>query len=687
VKRLRELARLHSIFPSYLDVWGSVRVAPETTILSLLSTRGIEVRNDAEVASEIARVKSEAVEQVTEPVQVHWLRGSRARPSILVRADCAALEIDLEDARGESLRVRLTLERGRYVFPRPLPIGYYEIAFELNGTQHGTMLIVAPVRGYELSERAWGVFVPPYAPRRGDDWGAGDVSHLEAIGEWVKSAGGKYVATLPMGPTFLAPGCHEVSPYAGISRLLWSELYIDIDQAPLIDESPHARELLARPAFRESLAALREGNLVDHCAVMRKKREVLSAAALDVFDSERLTSIIMAEAAKHPHWVPYSRFRATHELHGRGWNEWPEQARVLAPSDHPIAREYLLAQFCISTQMHRLQSAGTSLYLDFPLGTHSDGYDSWAHRELFMHTASAGAPPDHSYAQGQSWGFPPIDPDAIRSDHYRYVRASVRHHLSVASMLRVDHVMGLHRLYTVPAHMPPTAGAYVRYRAEEFYAVLTVESHRAKSIIIGEDLGTVPAYVRKSIDRHRFRRLFVVQRRLVQKMPDPPGEPISNMVGTLNTHDMYPFKAFWEGSDIEDRTDIGLLTEESAAVDRIRRSLAREQLLSFLAARSGVKLEGPGNELPDPENPKADNGDSAAVMDHTMQFLGRSNAAVILLNLEDLWLEEKPQNVPTTTWQRPNWRRRLRMTNEEMFADVEVGRRLEAMNESRQEKV
>lgn len=672
MRRLRELAKLKSIFPSYLDVWGKGKIAPEATLLSLLELRGVRVRSEQDVEVEIERIRSEIRNVLVEPVQVHWLRSDVSRPCLTVKTTADELPVEVCAENQDTFHEVLSRERESvFRFRRPLSAGYYDLRFRIDGTEQSTLLIVAPARGYEpAGERSWGVFVPPYAPAREKDFGAGDVSHLQEIAMWAHSLGASYLSTLPLGPTFLEPEYHEVSPYAGISRVLWNELYVDLPSAPLISVSPSAQALMQTSEFQRSLAQLRASDLVDHVGVMQRKREVMAAAAKDAFASDNVRGEIALETAANPHLERYSRFRATHELLGKGWSAWRENARDLAPADHPIAREYLLGQMMIRRQMKELRASGVRLYLDFPLGTHSEGYDTWLHQELFLHTASAGAPPDHAYAKGQSWGFPPLDPDNIRAEKYRYVRECVAHHLSAASMLRIDHVMGLHRLYVVPPGMPAAAGAYIRYRAEELYAILTLESHRAKAAIIGEDLGTVPAYVRRSIDRHRFRRLFVVQRRLVQNLPDPPGEPISNMVASLNTHDMYPFAAWWNGLDIPDRADVGLLDTEGAEVDRKRRGAARERLLEFLSRR--------GTEPPQER-------DAKVVMDMTMNFLGRSEAAVVLFNIEDLWLEEKPQNIPTTTHQRPNWKRRLRLTNEILFADTDIRKRLDTMNATRKE--
>jgi 4-alpha-glucanotransferase len=199
------------------------------------------------------------------------------------------------------------------------------------------------------------------------------------------------------------------------------------------------------------------------------------------------------------------------------------------------------------------------LYLDMPLGAHGDGYDVWRYRELFALGASGGAPPDPVFTQGQDWGFAPVHPQRSRERGHAYLRAYLRHHLRHAGMLRIDHVMGLHRLYWVPRGQPASQGAYVTYPAEEVYAMLSIESHRHQAVIVGEDLGTVPPEVSRSLKRHAVGGMFVAQYEFCLP-PKPVLRPVPrNVVASLNTHDMPPFHAYWRGLDIEDRRALGLI--------------------------------------------------------------------------------------------------------------------------------
>jgi 4-alpha-glucanotransferase len=221
-----------------------------------------------------------------------------------------------------------------------------------------------------------------------------------------------------------------------------------------------------------------------------------------------------------------------------------------------------------------------------------------------------------------------MNPEAMRLNRYQYVIAYLRNHLRYAKLLRIDHVMGLHRLYWIPDQLTGDKGVYVEYPAEELWAILCLESHRYRAGIVGENLGTVPPAVNAAMKRHNIREMYVVQYEIMGNPANPTlRKPPRKSVASLNTHDMPPFRAFLDGTDIDDRLDLGLLDEKRARQERKERALMRRKLGSFRKA---------------------------------IQFLSDSMANIVLINMEDFWEETLPQNVPATSKERPNWRRRVR---------------------------
>jgi 4-alpha-glucanotransferase len=261
------------------------------------------------------------------------------------------------------------------------------------------------------------------------------------------------------------------------------------------------------------------------------------------------------------------------------------------------------------------------------------------------------------FTQGQNWGFAPIHPQRSREQGHAYLIAYLRHHLRQAGMLRFDHVMGLHRLYWVPQGLPVSQGAYVRYPAEEFYAVLALESHRHRAVIVGENLGTVPPEVDKAMVRHGVTGMYVAQ----YEFRPPPRRPLplvpEDVVASVNTHDMPPFHAWFRSLDLEDRRQLGLLT---------RANVRRERELRRLIVSALRK------SLPTPGEFTDNSSQPGILLRGLLEALAGSEARYLLINLEDLWLEILPQNVPGTSSERVNWRRRLRLSMEEVMQDPRV---------------
>jgi 4-alpha-glucanotransferase len=376
----------------------------------------------------------------------------------------------------------------------------------------------------------------------------------------------------------------------------------------------------------------------------------------------------------------YARFRAAMEKQRSPWPSWPERLRggTLNEGDYEEKSRlyHMYAQWLAHRQVQGLADGarrrGVTLYFDLPLGAHPEGYDVWRERESFALEAMAGAPPDAVFTCGQKWVFPPLHPERIRERGYRYFIDYIRHHLRHAGMLRIDHVMGLHRLFWIPKGRDAGHGVYVRYRAEELYAILALESHRYQSIIVGEDLGIVPAFVRPAMSRHGLQRMYVVHYELACNPRKPLGRIPGNAVASLNTHDMPPFAAFWRGLDIQERLGMGLLDRKGAQVEKRTRQACKNALVSFL--RNKKLLEEDSAEIRD-------------ILRACLLFLSGSRARTVLVNLEDLWLETQPQNVPSTDDEHPNWRRKARYALEEFCHMPEVLGILEEVDRLRKKAV
>jgi 4-alpha-glucanotransferase len=507
------------------------------------------------------------------------------------------------------------------------------------------------------------VSLPLHALHTKRSWGVGDLSDLEALIGWTREQGGALVATLPMLAQFLHT-LHEPSPYSPASKLFWNELYADPRRLPEA-AAPEVAALLGSPGFRDEVAGLRRGRLVDHDSAYLLKRRVLEGClrAADA-DPDRRRALDR-HLREHPLLGEYARFRAVCERRDQAWWEWPARARgtdhepgTLRPvdGDRGAERYHAYAQWVTEQQVEAISpepETGTGLYLDMPLGTDPAGFDVWRFRSTFALGAAGGAPPDLFFSRGQDWSFPPPHPERIRRDGHAYLRRTLRHVLRHAGVLRIDHVMGLHRLYWVPAGMEPTSGAYVRYPAEEQFAVIALETSRTGTEVVGEDLGTVPGRIHRLMRRHGVRRSYVMQFSVRADPVDALTAPEPGMFAAVNTHDMPPFAAFWRALDVNDRAAMGLLDDEEAARERKERAGVRESLVAWLVERGWVEPFPAGADL-------EEEAVGLRVLAGCLRVLAAGDAGLLVVNLEDLWGETRPQNVPGTSTERPNWRLRSR---------------------------
>ena len=666
-RALGELARLYGVQTAYRNAAGLHTNSSAESVLSVLRSLGAELEGSAGVDGAIRARRRELATRFVEPVNVAW-EGRRLVLDLRVPLGIAdaplGIVVRLENGEEFSCRCRdaetalrceTEVDDERYVvrrvcLPGEMPLGYHRARLECGGRSGETLIVAAPRQAVEPEANQWGVFLPLYSLWSERSRGPGDYTDLAALREWAGSLGAAVVGTLPLLPLFLDEP-YDPSPYAAVSRLFWNELYVDPTAEPEFGHCAPTRELIGSSEFRSELAAVRTGELVDYRRAFRLKRRVLDAAARcckEHFPQRR--NALERFAAEHPEARDYAAFRAVCDRHRAAWGSWPERIRangiLETDYDSQAADTYLYAQWLAAAQVKRSGGSGSAgLYLDLPIGAHAEGFDTWMNRGLYSRGVSVGAPPDALFALGQNWGSPPLHPERIRDDGYAYVRAVVAHHARHASMLRVDHVMGLHRLYWVPEGTGAQDGVYVRYRQEELYAILTLESARHGAVIVGENLGTVPSYVGSAMRRHGLLGMYASYFEIDAGSSPPVAPPTRASLACVNTHDMPPFAAFLAGMDIEDRRAGGIISNREAARERRDRDRVRHALSSFLV-RDGWDA--------------ADGRDEARMLRALLRFLAASRARVVLANLEDLWLETGPQNVPGTGQERPNWRRKAR---------------------------
>lgn len=644
------MARYYGIVPEYRDAQGRLRVVSLKVILRVLQAWGVSDRLLEDLPAALRRRRQALWRRGLAPVLVAWegrqVAFTLRLPESASRGPAAARFL-FENGRSRTVRFNLsrfpvrrhlTVGRRRFVARRvllrgPYPLGYHTLRLKAGGERFEAMVICAPLKAYGAKERkpTWGVFLPLYALHSERSWGAGDLSDLERLARWVRRLGAKVVSTLPLFSSLLSPGePFEFSPYAPASRLFLNEFYLDVTRVPEFSGSRAAQALVRGAGFQARIQALRRSPWVDYRRQTALKREVLEQLAGEFWSQSRTSprrKALEKFLRSAPELTRYARYRARLE---RRW-------------DRATLRYHLYAQWLVQEQLaalaRRLRRLGMKLYLDLPLGVHPLGYDIRRDPGAFALSACAGAPPDPFFIHGQNWGFPPFHPERLRRQHYRPYLAILRCAMRFSGILRLDHAMGLHRLFWIPQGVPASEGAYVRYPAEEFYALLCLESHRHRCRVAGEDLGTVPPVVRPAMQRHGISGLYVLQYELFDA-GKTLRRPWAEALASMNTHDMPPFAAAWSWLPF-----------------RIR---FRE------------KMPGPRRDFSVQEG-----------MASSLRFLSAGGAGVVVVNLEDLWLEPRPQNVPGTWRQRPNWRRKARYGLEEFSRMPQVLELLQEVNRLR----
>jgi 4-alpha-glucanotransferase len=451
-----------------------------------VDVRGAEHEVDEDVLRALLDHLEEPDGRVLGPVVVAWDG----------RAEVAVPPVDEVVVRFEDgAEQAVVVEDGRAVLAH-LPAGVHRLRA---GTAEATVL-AAPSVLPRVGGRSWGVFAPLYALRDGRDVPVGDLTALGELGRWATARGAAWVATLPLLPVDYETDPVDPSPYRPVTRLAWNELHLDLARLPELGPD----DVLPVPA---------DPGHVDW-AILAKEVTSLLTRAVQRLSDRRRAELELFLAARHE-IAGYARFR------GRG-----------SPT---LTLVHGYAQWALHDQLDEL-SRDVDLYLDLPLGVHPDGYDATVHASTFATGVTVGAPPDDLAPDGQDWGFAPLHPQRARCGGHPYLRACLEHHLGVARMLRLDHVMGLHRLWWIPPGASPTEGAYVRYPADEQYAVLSLAAARHRAEIVGENLGTVPPEVDATLHTRGLVGMWPYQ------LADGP--PRADDLAVLNTHDLPPYAAW-----------------------------------------------------------------------------------------------------------------------------------------------
>lgn len=695
---LAELAERWGVQTGYWDVSGNWNDADPDALVAVLARLGSPIASVGEAADACEAHRRSLVRAPVEPVFT------------VPSGATLAFELRLPADHTDPVRIAVATEQGEVtsavVAPNEvephtvhdidgrrwairwvvtaieLPVGYHDAMVEVGGEAHHARVLAPPASMPPLTGGpAWGVFAPTYSfvptGRAGrDHLGVGHLGHLGQLADVIAPSGGRVLSTLPLLATFLDEP-FEPSPYSPVSRRWWGELHLDPARLPGIDESPTARELLGSRRIETAAADLASRSLVDHRRAAQVVREVLDAVSADLSMTEGPTRAALERfAADRPELGDYARFRALVESHGADWgankDHWAGRAIADTDVDPSAVALHRYVQFAADHQLgdlaHRMSGRGQLLALDLPLGANPDGFDVWANPDDYAVGISTGAPPDEFFGGGQDWGFPPVHPITSRARGHAELVAAVRHHARHSGLLRIDHLMSLERLWWIPPGASARDGVYVHYPTHELTAVIAIEAERAGVVVVGENLGTVSDEVNSTMEQWGMLGMYEMQ--FEGWRADQHGSiqaPSPLTVAGLNTHDMPTFAGWWEGHDIVDAVDLGLVHPDDAPARLDERRTHVRAVAEVLGRDLGREV------AVEPQR----------VLGAALEWLGRTPAQVVLATLEDLWLEERPQNVPGTHRERPNWRRRFARSIDDAWTDPGVVEILDALARAR----
>ncbi|MGE0312504.1 MAG: 4-alpha-glucanotransferase [Lautropia sp.] len=694
---LERLAAFAGIETHWTDAHGSEAAVGRETLVRVLAAMGIAADDDARAAASLASLEREAWIRPLPPVLVHREASGALAVPLNLRAgtDVIRWRIECEDGSVETgnagfgtlpLEAETTidgerLQRRLLRLPRlALPFGHHRFGLGLDGPS--MPLIACPARCWlpdALADggRVWGLAVQLYLLRSDTDWGIGDFGDLCSLVDLAAEHDAAVIGLNPLHALFTDAPEHA-SPYSPSSRLLLNPLNIDVMAIPEMGTCTEARALVGSEGFQRDLARCRASRLLDYTRVVAIKLPVLRLlfdACMRAPDGARRRAFEAFRRERGPAFERHCRYLALREHFAAldparaDWHAWPaeyQDAAGEAVERFAQARAQGVAfvawlQWVADEQL--AQAAGVAarrglavgLYRDLAIGSDRGGAETWASPDTVVSDAQVGAPPDLHMPAGQDWGLPPNDPRRLREAGYRdfieLLRANMRH----AGALRIDHVMGLLRLWWVPRGSTPADGAYVHYPLEDLLGILALESRRAHCLVVGEDLGTVPPGLRERLAEAgvlSYRVLCFEQDAQRHEFVAPEAWP-AQAIAVLGSHDLPTFDSWWEGRDLDLKARAGLFPA-AGEIERQRDARERDRAALVRALFSARLLE------------RAELADPAARARAAHAYIARTGAAIAMAQIDDLAGECDPVNLPGTSVEHPNWRRRQSVTLDEL---------------------
>ena len=677
---LIELAQRFGVATTYSDWTGRPVTVSASTLIAVLDALGVSAATEDDRAAAIASHDRD-----------HW---TRSLPPVIVGRSGTATPFWVHVTHGDPVRLWLRLEDGSvrtglrqlennrapfdlegrmvgeatFELPADLPIGYHRLHQQVgssNDADTSTPVIVSPSQLEPPTSlgagRAWGLATQLYSVSSRRSWGIGDLTDLTDLAVWSAAVhGAGFVLVNPLhaaAPT--AP--MEPSPYLPTSRRFVNPMYLRVEAVPEYSDIRHRGRLRKAKGNLQARAARSER--IDRDSAWKVKRAALEAIYPIELSAGRDIAYSAFRARQGRSLDDFATWCALAESYGSDWHQWPEElqhpgspAVAAFVEEHPSQVDFhRWLQWLVDEQLTAAQAAAVQAGMelgimhDLAVGVDPDGADAWALQDVLALGVTAGAPPDEFNQLGQDWSQPPWRPDRLADAAYEPFRALVGAVLRHAGGVRIDHIIGLFRLWWIPKGALPTEGTYVRYDHEAMIGIVALEAYRAGAVVVGEDLGTVEPWVRGYL---RDRGLFGTSILWFELDRDGGGGPLPAdrwrefCLSAVTTHDLPPTAGYLAGEHVRLRDELGLLTRP--AVEELAGD--REQQSAWMAELRRVGLLGGG----------ADTGDADPDVDAVVlalhRYLGRTPSRLLALSLADAVGEVRTQNQPGTTDEYPNWR-------------------------------
>ncbi|MCQ2914452.1 MAG: 4-alpha-glucanotransferase [Alphaproteobacteria bacterium] len=579
----------------------------------------------------------------------------------------------------------------------PQKLGYHKITVsgdDLVNKKDSSSFIVVPTKCYEpeiLKENKlpWGMPLQLYALRSENNQGIGDFTDLKNYSRIAKKYGADIVGINPINVAFMT-NVETASPYYSSSRMFLNPLYIDIFNI----ENPGEKfeKLVKSKTFKDDLKKARESKIVDYTLVGKIKSKALEAIYSE-FKGSKDFDKFCKEGGKELDSVAIYQVLAEYFASKKIYSGFKSWGKEYSNPDNKEVKEFAIkhedriryykflfwiadTQFEQASKMCEDCGLEIGIYQDLAVGVASESAETWGAQDLFMSDLSIGSPPDMFNANGQSWGVAPMNPEQMKAEGYASYRKILSTNMKRAGAVRIDHVMGIARLFCIPSEAP---GAYILYPFSDIVGIIALESHRNKCLVIGEDLGVVPSFFREALSQAGILSFRVCR---YEKTPDgryvsPMDYPKSALVAA-GTHDMPTLVGYWLADDIKISATFGTLTDEkiqNALHDRLNDRKALVEALSrqglWFVNQKDFEEQINGNKLPN------------KFIEAVYTYLSKAPSQVFLVQLEDILGQREQMNMPGTTLEYPNWRFKLPKTLEELENDESMEKICSILKSSR----